>query len=135
MAPLLTISVICLAAMWPLAVYFAAVVLLAGSMLALSYLLGERHQARATGEPYESGVSSTGSARQCFSAQFYLIAMLFVIFDLEAAFIFAWAVALREAGWTGYFGAMALIGALAVALIYASRRGVIDWRTKGGINP
>ena len=85
-----------LVTMWPLAVYFAVVILLVAGMLSLSYLLGQRHRARATGEPYESGVVSTGSARLRFSAQFYLVAMLFVIFDLEAVFIFAWAVAFRE---------------------------------------
>ncbi|HEY8461014.1 MAG TPA: NADH-quinone oxidoreductase subunit A [Blastocatellia bacterium] len=116
-----------LAPLWPLAVYFAAVILLVAGMLAISYLLGQRHQDRATGEPYESGIVSTGSARLRFSAQFYLIAMLFVIFDLEAVFIFAWAVAFREAGWTGYIGALAFIGVLVAGLIYEWRLGVFDW--------
>ncbi|HEY9436261.1 MAG TPA: NADH-quinone oxidoreductase subunit A [Blastocatellia bacterium] len=100
-------------------------------MLALSYLLGQRHRARATGEPYESGVVSTGSARLRFSAQFYLVAMLFVIFDLEAVFIFAWAVAFREVGWTGYAGVLAFIGVLVAALIYEWRLGALDWGSKG----
>ena len=117
--------------MWPLAVYFAVVILLVAGMLALSYLLGQRHQARATGEPYESGIVSTGSARLRFSAQFYLIAMLFVIFDLEAVFIFAWAIAFREAGWAGYAGVVAFIGVLVAALIYVWRQGAFDWGSKG----
>jgi NADH-quinone oxidoreductase subunit A len=85
--------------LWPLVVYAMAVLGLVASMLALSALLGERHKDRATDAPYESGMVPTGSARQRFSAHFYLIAMFFVIFDLEAVFIFAWAIAAREVGW------------------------------------
>jgi NADH-quinone oxidoreductase subunit A len=113
--------------LWPLAVYGAAVLTLVASMIALSALLGERHTGRATGEPYESGVVSTGGARLRFSANFYLVAMLFVIFDLEAVFIFAWAVAAREAGWSGYAGVLIFIGVLIAALVYEWRLGALDW--------
>ncbi len=116
--------------LWPLVVYFAAVILLAAGMLAVSYLLGQRHMGRATGEPYESGVVSTGSARLRFPAQFYLVAMLFVIFDLEAVFIFAWAIAFRELGWAGYAGVLVFIGVLVAALIYAWRLGALDWGSR-----
>ena len=118
--------------LWPLAVYFVTVVLLVAGMLGLSYLLGQRHHERATGEPYESGIVSTGSAQLRFSVKFYLIAMLFVIFDLEAVFIFAWAVAFRELGWAGYLGALIFIGVLVAALIYEWRVGALDW---GGGGP
>jgi NADH-quinone oxidoreductase subunit A len=117
--------------LWPLAVYFAAVIVMVVGMLVLSYLLGQRHQERATGEPYESGIVPTGSARLRFSARFYLIAMLFVIFDLETVFIFAWAVAFRELGWAGYLGAMVFIGVLIAALIYEWRTGALDLGNKG----
>jgi NADH-quinone oxidoreductase subunit A len=116
--------------LWPLAVYFAVVVLLVVGMLGLSYLLGQHHHERATGEPYESGVVSTGSARLRFSAKFYLIAMLFVIFDLETVFIFAWAVAFRELGWIGYLAVLVFIGVLLTALIYEWRIGALDWRAE-----
>jgi NADH-quinone oxidoreductase subunit A len=96
-------------------------------MLVLSYLLGQRHKERATGEPYESGIVSTGSARLRFSIKFYLVAMLFVIFDLEVAFIIAWAIAFRELGWTGYLGVLFFIGVILAALIYEWRLGVLDW--------
>jgi len=112
---------------WPLAVYFAAVLVLVAGMLTLSYFLGQRHHEKATGEPYESGIVSTGSARLRFSAQFYLIAMLFVIFDLETVFIFAWAVAFRQLGWTGYLGILFFIVVLVAALIYEWRVGALDW--------
>jgi NADH-quinone oxidoreductase subunit A len=115
---------------WPLAVYFAVVVLLTAVILSLSYVLGERHKERATGEPYESGILPTGSARVRLSAKFYLIAMFFLIFDLEAAFIFAWAVALREVGWTGFLEMLVFIGVLLVALIYLWRVGALEWGTR-----
>ena len=111
--------------------YVVAVILLVAGMLAFSYPLGQRHQAKATGEPYESGIVSTGSAQLRFPAQFYLVAMLFVIFDLEAVFIFAWAVAFRELGWGGYIGVLVFIGVLVVALVYAWRMGILDWGSKG----
>ncbi|MGB7438189.1 MAG: NADH-quinone oxidoreductase subunit A, partial [Candidatus Acidiferrum sp.] len=88
--------------LWPVGVYFILVVILTGAMLTISYLLGQRHQDRATGSPFESGIVSEGSARVRFPTKFYLVAMFFVIFDLEAVFLFAWAVAARELGWSGY---------------------------------
>ena len=109
--------------LWPLAVYFGIVLLLAVMLLAASALLGERHHERATGLPYESGVASTGSARLRFGISFYLVAVFFVIFDLEAAFLFAWAVALREIGWAGYLEGLIFIGVLMAALAYLWRSG------------
>jgi len=102
--------------------------LVGGVMVGGSYLLGERHRERATVEPYESGIISTGSARRRFDVKFYLIAVFFVIFDVEAMFIFAWAVGLREAGWTGFIVASIFIGVLLVALAYVWRLGALDLR-------
>lgn len=96
-------------------------------MIGLSYVLGQRHTGRATGEPYESGIVSTGSAQLRLSARFYLVAMLFVLFDLEVAFLIAWAIAFREVGWTGYYGALVFVGILVVALVYEWRVGALDW--------
>jgi NADH-quinone oxidoreductase subunit A len=109
--------------LWPLAVYFGVVLLLAVALLAVSALLGERHHERATGMPYESGVASTGSARLRFGISFYLVAVFFVIFDLEAAFLFAWAGALRELAWAGYLEGLIFIGVLMAALVYLWRSG------------
>lgn len=106
--------------------YGIAVILMAAGMLGLSYALGERRDS-ATQEPYESGMASTGSARLRFSAHFYLVAMLFVIFDLEAAFLFVWAVSLRELGWAGYAGALGFLVILSVGLFYEWRVGALDW--------
>ena len=113
---------------WPLAVYIVLVGMLVMAMLSVSFVLGERHHNRATGSPYESGILSEGSARVRFSAKFYLIAMFFVIFDLEAVFLFAWAVAVRETGWAGYAEALLFIMVLLATLAYLWRVGALDWR-------
>src|ERR1700678_2114119 len=112
---------------WPLAVYFGLVVFLAVAVLGVSYLLGQRHSEPATGEPYESGIVSEGSARARFSIRYALIAMFFVIFDLEAVFLFAWAVAVRELGWQGYFEVLLFAAVLLAALVYLRRIGALDW--------
>jgi len=113
---------------WPLGVYIVLVGMLVMAMLSLSFVLGQRHQDRATGSPYESGIVSEGSARVRFSAKFYLIAMFFVIFDLEAVFLFAWAVAVRETGWAGYAEVLLFITVLLATLVYLWRVGALDWR-------
>jgi NADH-quinone oxidoreductase subunit A len=117
--------------MWPLVVYFVAVMFLVAAMLGLSYVLGERHVDPATGEPYESGILPTGSARLRLSAGFYLVALFFVIFDLEAVYLFGWAIAFRELGWRGYVEALVFIGILVAALVYLWLQGALDWRTTG----
>ncbi len=117
--------------LWPFAVYFVAVLVVVTGMLGLSYFLGQRHHDRATGEPYESGIVSTGSARMRFDAKFYLNAMFFVVFDLESVFVVAWAVALHSAGWAGYIAMSVFIGVVLVALIYLWRAGALDWSPIG----
>ena len=113
--------------LWPLGVYFLLVLALVVAMLIVSYVLGQRHEEPATGSPYESGIVSTGSAHVRLSAKFYLVAMFFVIFDLEAVFIFTWAVAGRDLGWTGYFEVLVFSGVLIAALVYLWRLGALDW--------
>ena len=113
--------------LWPLPVYAGAVLLMVGALLVVSYLLGERHKGRAMGEPYESGIVSTGSARLRMSTKFYLVALLFVLFDLEAVFVFAWAIAATEVGWSGYWGLLVFVGLLVVGLVYEWRQGALDW--------
>ena len=93
--------------------------------MAISYVLGQRHDEHATGQPYESGILSEGSARVHVSSKFYLVAMFFVIFDLEAIFIFAWAIAARELGWAGYWGILVFVTILLAALAYLWRLGAL----------
>ena len=94
-------------------------------------MLGQRHRERTTGRPYESGNPLTGSARLRLSISFYLVAMFFVVFDVESIYIFAWAIAWRELGWTGYIEVLIFIGILLAALVYLWRLGALDWGTAG----
>lgn len=107
---------------------FAGVaVVLVAAMIALGYVLGPRHCAPATAQPFESGMLPLGDARLRFPAQFFLIAMFFVVFDLEAVFIYAWAVAARQAGWAGYVEVVVFVAILGAALGYLWRVGALDW--------
>jgi NADH-quinone oxidoreductase subunit A len=111
-------------------VYAAAVLLLVATMLGLSWLLGQRRANRATNMPFESGVLSVGTPQIHISVEFYLVAIFFVIFDLETVFIFAWAVAFFELGWEGFAAIGIFIAILAVALVYELRTGALDWGIK-----
>jgi len=112
---------------WPLVVYFGFVIVLVAAVLLVSYLLGQRHTEPATGEPFEGGIVSEGSAHVRFSARYYLVAMFFVVFDLEAVFLFAWAVAARQLGWAGYCEVLLFVGVLIAAFIYIWKVGALDW--------
>lgn len=116
---------------WPFIVFAFSVITLIGIMIGLSYILGERHKEKTTDEPYESGVPPTGDARLRFSSGFYIIAMFFVIFDLDAAFIMLWAVSFRELGLPGYIGILVFIGLLIVLLIYELSIGALDFGPDG----
>lgn len=98
-------------------------------MLAVSHALGERRRDRLTSVPYESGVIATGSARLHFDVKFYMVAMFFVIFDMEAVFVFAWAVSAHEVGWAGYIEMLIFISILLAALFYLWRLGALEWGT------
>lgn len=96
-------------------------------MLVASWLLGGRNWGRAKNEPFESGVVSVGGARMRLSAKFYLVAMFFVIFDVEALFLYAWAISVKEAGWAGFIEACIFIFVLAASLGYLWRIGALEW--------
>jgi NADH-quinone oxidoreductase subunit A len=117
--------------------YGAAVLIVIVVMLGLPALLGERYwrkperrQEIATGVPYESGILPTGSAQIRLPIQYYLVAMFFVIFDLEAVFLYAWAVAVKETGWPGFIEAAIFAAILLAALAYLWRIGALDWNAQ-----
>ena len=114
----------------PLIIYFGAVLAITGVMLGGSYLLGQRHHAKAADEPFESGIVPTGDVHIRFSVHFYLLAIFFVIFDMESVFLFAWSVALKESGWSGFIEALIFISVLLASLIYLWALGALDWRTR-----
>lgn len=112
-------------------IYGAFVLALLILILSLSWFLGQRHKERASAEPYESGVLATGSARLRFSAQFYLVAMMFVIFDIEVVFIVLWALAFHELGWAGYLSICVFMGLLFAVLIYEWSLGALNFGPDG----
>jgi NADH-quinone oxidoreductase subunit A len=116
---------------WPFLIYALLVVVVVGIMLGLSHILGERHKEKLTDEPFESGIPPTGNARLRFSSHFYLIAIFFVIFDLDAVFILVWAISFRELGITGYIGILIFIGILLAVLIYEIGIKALDFGPKG----
>jgi NADH-quinone oxidoreductase subunit A len=119
--------------LWPLLVYFLAVVVLVLTILLLSWLMGQRTpilDTTAVGDPFESGVLPLGTSQATISVEFYLIALFFVIFDLETVFIFAWAIAFFELGVFGFLSISVFILILVVALIYEWRSGALEWGVK-----
>lgn len=120
------VSIINSIPLWPLLLYTGLVIVLLIAILSLSYILGQHHRDRATNKPYEGGIEQTGTARLRFSSQFYLVAMLFVIFDVEAVFIMLWALGFYELGWPGYIGVAIFIGQLVVVLIYEWGIGALN---------
>jgi NADH-quinone oxidoreductase subunit A len=115
--------------LWPLLVYTVIVVVLIVALLGASALLGQKRRDHATHDVYESGVVPTGSPQIKIAVPFYLTAILFIIFDLEAAFLFGWAISIREAGWLGYAEVTIFIFILLAGLLYLWRSGALEWRT------
>ncbi|MDY0058764.1 MAG: NADH-quinone oxidoreductase subunit A [Myxococcota bacterium] len=113
-----------------LLVYLGLVILGMVATVVLSWLLGERHRASWRDVPYESGVLPAGDARLRFGAHFYLVGVFFLLFDVEAAILFAWAVAFWDLGWTGFWGATSFVITLALGLVYVWREGGLSWSAR-----
>ena len=115
--------------LWPLLIYSVIVIVLISGLLFVSTLLGQKRKDHATHDVYESGVIGTGSANFKIAVPFYLTAILFIIFDLEAAVLFAWAISVREAGWLGFVEVFVFIFILLAGLLYLWKAGALEWRT------
>jgi NADH-quinone oxidoreductase subunit A len=116
---------------WPLVLYMASVIVLVLLIIGLSHIAGPKtRMRRATGEPFEAGIVPVGGTEHTISVEFYLVAMFFVIFDLETVFIFAWAIAFHELSWTGFWAISVFIVILVAALIYEWKSGALDWGIK-----
>jgi NADH-quinone oxidoreductase subunit A len=117
---------------WPFLLFIGLVLLVVIGLMGLSYILGGRRPARWKGEPFESGIGPTPRPPGGISVEFYRVAVFFVIFDVEAVFLFAWAVTLRESGWRGFVEMAVFVGLLVAALAYLWGSGSLDWRTRRG---
>ena len=109
---------------------FAMLVLVAGFAalnLLVSSLLGRRRRSVVKDSPYECGVEAVGDARVRFSVKFYMVAISFIIFDLEVAFLFPWAIALREIGLFGFWSMVLFLFILTVGFVYEWKKGALEW--------
>jgi NADH-quinone oxidoreductase subunit A len=111
----------------PLLLHMIAVGIVASAIVTLSWLLGKRRPTRAKMMPYECGMDPVGDARERFSVKFYLVAMLFILFDVEAVFLYPWAVILRELKMFGFWEMLVYITIVLVGFFYAWKKGVLDW--------
>src|SRR6186713_3283814 len=99
----------------------------AGVMIGLSVLLGPRNPTAEKLAPYECGMPPVGDARERMSVKFYLVAMIFLLFDIEVAFLYPWAMALRDLGWPGFVQVVLFMGLLFFGYLYVWRKGALDW--------
>jgi NADH-quinone oxidoreductase subunit A len=116
---------------WPFLLFMGLILVVVLGLMGLSYVLGQRHSARWKDEPYESGISPSEMPQGGISIEFYRVAVFFVILEVEAVFLFAWAVTLRESGWRGFVEMAIFVGLLVAALAYLWRSGSLDWRRAG----
>jgi NADH-quinone oxidoreductase subunit A len=100
---------------------------LAGGLTAVSVLVGWRRPSRAKQQAYECGMEPTGDAREPFSVKFYLVAMVFILFDVEAIFLYPWAYIFRSLRWYGFVEMMIYIAVLLVGYLYLWKKGALDW--------
>ena len=99
----------------------------AGVMIGLSVLLGQKNPTPEKLAPYECGMPAVGDARERQSVKFYLVAMIFLLFDIEVAFLYPWAMALRDLGWNGLAQVVLFMGLLLAGYVYVWRKGALDW--------
>lgn len=116
---------------WAFAIFSIGAIALCIAMLSGAFFLGGRARARSKNIPYESGIDSVGSTHMRLSAKFYCVAIFFVIFDVEALYLYTWAIAIPESGWIGFMEAGLFIFVLLVGLVYLVRTGALDWTPIG----
>jgi NADH-quinone oxidoreductase subunit A len=116
-----------LASYVPLLIHVLLAMMLAGALVFLSWAVGHRKPTRSKLQAYECGVRPTGDAREPFSVKFYLVAMLFILFDVEAIFLYPWAVVYGELRLFGFVEMMLYIGILLTGYIYLWKKGALDW--------
>jgi NADH-quinone oxidoreductase subunit A len=119
----------------PLAPYvpLALVLLLAGvlafAIVGIAAVLGPKRPSAIKSENFECGSESVGTARGRFAVKFYVVALLFIVFDVEAVFLYPWAVNFRALGWFGYVEMLVFAATLVVGLIYVWKKGALNWET------
>src|SRR5229473_3158498 len=100
---------------------------LAAGLLTVSFLLGKRVRNRIKDTPYESGITPIGDARERFSVKFYLVGMLFILFDIEAIFLYPWVVVYRDFKMVAFVEMLIFIGLVLAGFFYVWKKGALDW--------
>jgi NADH-quinone oxidoreductase subunit A len=113
---------------FPILLFLAVAIGLSCTIMLIPFLLNKRHSDREKLSPYECGFEGEGKVRNEFDVQFYLVAILFIIFDLEVAFLFPWAVSLGKIGIFGFWSMMSFLTLLTVGFIYEWKRGALEWK-------
>src|SRR5437016_11204711 len=103
---------------------------IAGALLLISFLLGKKVRNRVKDLPYECGITPTGSARERFSVKFYLVGMLFIVFDIEAVFLYPWVVVYRELKMFAFVEMFLFVALILVGFFYIWKKGALDWALK-----
>ncbi len=111
----------------PILIFIGVALFIGGVIVAAGRVLGPHRPDSAKLSPYECGFEAFEDARMKFDVRYYLVAILFIIFDLEIAFLFPWAVSLNEIGRFGFFSMMAFLGILVVGFIYEWKKGALEW--------
>lgn len=116
---------------FPVLVQVLIAMIIAGGMVVGSYLLGKRVRTRVKEMPYESGMVPVGSTRERFSVKFYLVAMIFILFDVELVFLYPWAVVFNELKLYGFIVMFLFIDVILWGFYYIWKKGVLDWAEEG----
>jgi NADH-quinone oxidoreductase subunit A len=111
----------------PIVLHLVIVAAIAAAMLALGVLFGRRTRSMVKSEPYESGIRPKTEAQQRFDVKFYLVAILFIVFDLETTYLYPWAVIYRRLSWFGFVEMLVFVAILLVGYIYIIRKGALNW--------
>jgi len=99
----------------------------AGALVTLSWLLGQRTRSRQKDTPYECGIAPTGTARERFSVKFYLVGIVFILFDIEAVFLYPWVVVFRDLRLFAFFEMLLFVALILAGFFYIWKKGALDW--------
>ena len=115
---------------FPVLVQGLLAVVIAAALIIISYVFGKKVRNKIKDTPYESGITPTGDARHRFSVKFYLVAMLFIVFDIEAIFLYPWAVVYRDLRWFGFVEMLIFVVLILSGFFYIWKKGALDWAQK-----
>ena len=112
---------------FPVLVQAILAMVIAAALVTLSFVIGRRVKNRIKDMPYECGIEPTGDAQQRFSVKFYLVAMLFILFDIEAIFLYPWAVVYKQLKMFGFFEMLTFVVLILAGFFFIWKKGVLDW--------